>query len=118
MRAYNQLAFLLLLTILAMSCDGFQNHKAKEAAIEKLIKAQVAEKVEDFRKKRLEICRERVLTRASEMADSIVMATAINRTIVDSVPRPVPPPRPQRPPIKPPQDTTPVAPFFPLDTTQ
>jgi hypothetical protein len=118
MRFYLQILLLLLMAILMISCQGFQKNKTKEAGIRDLINAKVAEKVEDFRQKRLVICREQVLERAGEKADSIIMATAINRNIIDSISRPTPPPRPLRPPIKSPLDTTPVTPFFPPDTSQ
>lgn len=118
MRWYKLKTLFLMPVILLISCQGFQNNQTKETEIQELIYAEVGEKVEDFRKKQLAICRERVLQRAGELADSIIKATAINRAIIDSIPRPVPPPRPLRPPIKSPVDSTPVSPFFSVDTLQ
>lgn len=117
MKNYGQILLFLLGTIVIVSCFGFQKEKSKEAEIQVLIDAKVAEKVEAFRIKRLAKCRERVLKRAGELADSIIMAKAKSTTIIDDASRPTPPERPTRPPIKTPIDTTPVEPFFPVDTT-
>ena len=109
--------FLFSLTLIWMnSCSGDQVKKSKEAEIQELIDARVAEKIDVFREKHLKKCRDRVLNKASELADSIIMAKAISTPIIDNTERPPPPPRPPRPPIKPAIDTTPVTPLFEVDT--
>jgi hypothetical protein len=113
-----QILLLLMGTMLTISCTGFQKKQTKEAETQALIDKKVAEKVDLYRSIRLQKCRERILERASELADSIIRATAVNSNIIDNTTRPVPPPRPARPEIKMPIDTTPVKPFFPIDTTQ
>jgi len=118
MKDYQLILLFLLSTAVIIASFGFQKDKSKEAEIQTLIDEKVAEKVERFRKKRLAVCRERILKRASELADSIIMAKAISTTIIDNTVRPTPPERPPRPPIKSPVDTTPVEPFFLIDTTQ
>jgi hypothetical protein len=118
MKIYGQILLFLLGIIVIISCFGFQKDKSKEAKIQALIDSKVAEKVETYRIKRWAKCRERVLKRAGVLADSIIMAKAKSTTIIDNTARPTPPDRPTRPPIKLPADTTPVAPFFPIDTTE
>ncbi len=100
-----------------VSSMGFQKKKSKETEIQELIDIKVAEKVEAYRIKRLAKCRERILSRAGELADSIIMAAATKSTVIDSVAQPIPPDRPERPEIKRPLDTTPVVPFFPVDSS-
>ena len=118
MKIYKLILLFLLSITTIISSLGFQKDKSKEAEIQALIDAKVTEKIEIFRKKRLAVCRERILKRANELADSIIMSKAINTTIIDNTERPNPPERPLRPIIKPPADTTPVKPFFLIDTTQ
>ncbi len=118
MKRYKKVLFFLLGISLMTPSMGFQKKKSKEAEVQALIDTKVTEKVEKFRKEQMAKCRERILNRASELADSIILATAINRTIIDSISRPIPPDRPTRPIVRPPIDTTPVSPFFPIDTSQ
>ncbi len=116
MKVYKRITLLLLVIMMMISSTGFQKDKTKEDKIQELIDARVTAKIENFRRIRITKCRERILKRASELADSIILATAINTIIIDSITRPTPPIRPARPPIKAPKDTTPVAPFFSVDT--
>jgi hypothetical protein len=118
MKTLNQILLFLMAMMLMVSCTGFQKKETKEAKTQALIEEKVAAKVENYRNIRLEKCRERILERAGELADSLIRATAINSNIIDATSRPIPPPRPLRPEIRVPIDTTPVSPFFPIDTTQ
>ena len=111
------LLFLVGVTILIFSM-GFQKDKSKEAQIQELIDSKVAAKVEGYRKKYLKKCQERILERASELADTVMLESAKRTSIIDKTNRPIPPSRPLRPDAKPPIDTTPVKPFFLIDTTQ
>lgn len=113
-----QILLFLFGILLMIPALGFQKGKTKEAEIQALIDARVTEKVERFRRIRFAKCRESILERASELADSIILATAINTVIVDSISRPTPPDRPVRPAIKTPIDTSPVTPLLPIDTSQ
>lgn len=118
MKTYKVILLLLLSLSIIFLSFGFQKEKSKEAEIQALMDARVAEKIEKFRRARLADCKERILKRASELADSIIIAKAINTTIIDSTVRPTPPERPSRPPMRVPNDTTPVKPFFQVDTTR
>ena len=118
MKLYKQSLLFLLGIILLIASSGFQKSKSKEAEIQALIDAKVEEKIDKYRQRNLKKCRDRILERASELADSIILSTAINTAIIDSVSRPVPPERPDRPVVRSPIDTTPVAPLFPIDTSQ
>ncbi len=109
-------ALLILLGIAIIFSMGFQKDKSREAQIQALIDAKVAEKVDKYRKKYLEKCRERILERANALADTAIIISAKSINIIDNTSRPIPPPRPLRPDIKLPIDTTPVKPFFSIDT--
>ena len=111
------IVFFLFVMMLMVSCTGAQKKK-KEAKIQAIIDSLVAERVAIYRKKSWASCREKMLNRASELADSIVRVRAIKTTIIDSLDRPMPPDRPLRPEIRTPLDTTPVEPFFSVDTSQ
>ena len=120
MKLSQKIVPILVFAVMLTFSFGFQKDKSKEAEIQALIDAKVAEKVEYFRRKRIQACRERVFQRASEIADSIIISRAKSTTIIDNTTRPVPPERPVRPPIRPPIDTTPVTPLFQeeVDTNQ
>ncbi len=109
------LLFLMGIILLIFSM-GFQKDKSKETQIHELIDAKVAERVDGHRKKYLEKCRERIMERANELADSMMLESAKRTSIIDNTTRPIPPPRPLRPDEKLPIDTTPVIPFFLIDT--
>lgn len=86
-----------------------------------LVKQNVTERVEEFRREQWALCRKRALEAASKEVDSLIIEWAkANR---DTFGRP---PRPEKPlPPEPllPKDSTPVRPFFngtqppPADTT-
>jgi len=111
------LLFLVAIICLIFS-TGFQKEKSREAQIQALIDAKVAERIDAYRKEFLEKCRERILVRASELADTVILMSARKINIIDKTVRPTPPPRPLRPDVRIPADTTPVTPFFSIDTTQ
>ena len=110
------LLFFVGIIVLAFSM-GCQENESKEAQIQVLIDAKVAEKVDNYRKGFLEKCRERILARANELADTVILKSAKSINIIDKTARPIPPPRPLRPDVRTPTDTTPVIPFFSIDTT-
>ena len=120
MKMYQKIFLVILISVVIVSYFGCQKNKPEEAEIQALIDSRVAEKVAHFRKKRILNCRERVLKRASELADSIIISRAKSTTIIDNTTRPIPPERPVRPLIRQPVDTTPVRPFFQekIDTGQ
>ncbi len=107
--------FIIAIVLLATISSCVQERRS-EARIKTLMETKVAEEVEDFRKKQLASCRERILEKASRLADSIILERALTITIIDTLDRPIPPDRPVRPPIRSPKDTSPVAPFFLPDT--
>ena len=50
---YQKVSLVILISGIIASCFGFQKEKPKDAEIQELINARVAEKVAYFRKKRI-----------------------------------------------------------------
>jgi len=118
MKKYKPVLLFLIGIIILIFSMGFQKEKSREDKIQELIDAKAAEKVKGYREKYLEKCRDRILERANELADVEVMDSTKTLNIIDNTSRPIPPPRPLRPDVKTPIDTTPVIPFFSIDSTQ
>ncbi len=75
-----------------------------------LIQEKVAERVNEFRKREMERCRQDLLAEAERLVDSLLMAEAMAE-IADSLRR-LRPPRPVKPPLLPPLDSSAVEPIF------
>jgi hypothetical protein len=76
----------------------------------KLIAEKVSEKVEDFRKKKIESCRQSLLAKAEKQVDSLLLAEA-QQSLQDSLSR-LKPFRPIQPPPVLPIDSLKIQPFF------
>lgn len=81
---------------------------------ERIVAEKVAERVAEFRKRETEKCRQALLAEAEHLVDSLLLAEAMLE-VSDSLRNRVPP-RPIKPPLLPPWDSTPVRPIF--DTTR
>lgn len=77
---------------------------------EQIIQQKVAERVAEFKQKKIAECRQALLTDAEHIADSLLMQDALNQ-VLDSMAR-LRPFRPTRPATIPPIDTTRVKPIF------
>lgn len=110
----------LSIAALVLTLVGFMSFQTKEKAaevtIQDLIDAEVNKRVANFRKKRLQACRKKVLEEASRQADSMIIDKVKNLTLLDTLLRPDRLDRPDRPIERPLKDTTPVAPLLPLDS--
>lgn len=76
----------------------------------KLIAEKVSERVEDFKKKKMESCRESLLAKAEKQVDSLLLAEA-QESLRDSLSR-LKPFRPVQPPPLLPIDSLKIQPFF------
>ena len=94
----------ILVTLLLFSTKGVPTK-------EELIREAVAEKLAQYREREEEKCTIKVLERAGELVDSILIARA-KLQVKDIVPKPEIPFRPVRPEVKLPKDTTPVLPII------
>lgn len=102
---YNSVFVLLFASVFLFS--------AKELPTKgQMIRERVEERLEKFRDKRLEICTNKVMDRAGEIADSTLIARA-KLQVQEVIEKPDIPYRPDRPEIKLPKDTTPILPIFP-----
>ncbi len=82
----------------------------------KLIAEKVRERLDDFRKKKIETCRQSLLAKAEKQVDSLLLAEA-QEALQDSLSR-LKPFRPAQPPPVPPIDSLKVKPIFDKDTSQ
>jgi hypothetical protein len=76
----------------------------------KVIAEKVAERVDDFRRKKKEECRKSLLSKAEKKVDSLLLAEA-QQLLQDSLGR-LRPFRPGQPPVVPPIDSLAVEPLF------
>ncbi len=76
----------------------------------KLIAEKVSERVEDFKKKKMESCRESLLAKAEKQVDSLLLVEA-QQSLQDSLSR-IKPFRPVQPPPLLPIDSLKIQPFF------
>lgn len=81
---------------------------------ERIVAEKVAERVAEFRKRETEKCRQTLLAEAERLVDSLLLAEAMTE-VLDSLRNKVPP-KPVKPPMLPPWDSSPVRPIF--DTTR
>ncbi|MDZ4678797.1 MAG: hypothetical protein SH848_21340 [Saprospiraceae bacterium] len=101
------LAFASLLFVAASACQGEADRLAvRQAAIEQ----EVARKLEVFRKIKEQNCRDEVLTAASLIADSLIIANA--RMQLDTTFKPPKPFKPEQPTLQTLIDSVPVKPLF------
>jgi hypothetical protein len=96
--------------ILCLCLQGCAEDKSE------LIAAKVLERVEDFRKKRIEACRQSLLAKAESAVDSLLLAEA-QESLQDSLAR-LKPFRPVQPPAVLPIDSLKIKPIFDKDSNQ
>jgi len=94
---------------------GFQSKDAEPEAksIEELIKMNVDKRVNEFTKRSLGRCQEKVMKRANEIVDSILIANAQVGSIIDSIQKPPKPTKPEKPIVPVVNDNTPIEPLLP-----
>lgn len=99
--------FALLISVAVSGCEGETNRsEVRQAAIER----EVARKLETFRKIKDQNCRDEVLTAASLIADSLIIANA--RMQLDTTFKPPKPFKPEQPTLQTLIDSVPVKPLF------
>jgi hypothetical protein len=81
---------------------------------QQLIREAIDEKIKTFRERAAEECQNRVLTRASEIVDSLMIEEARRRK--DTIPKPPRPDKPPSPEVKLGKDSSEVKPFLRKDT--
>ena len=114
--------FTILLTILLFSIGIFTAFQTKEnteppkITKEQLRQERLQKRLAEFQKSVEENCREDIMQRASEVVDSILIARA--KASRDTIAKPPRPDRPQRPALRSPKDSTPIAPLLKGDSIQ
>lgn len=108
-----RLIFGALLLIVVFSAFQSKNENEGIKTIEELIQLKVSEKVSTFKNRSIERCQERVIKRANEIVDSILIAQAKRVSIIDSIQKPPKPIKPEKPIIPIVEDTTPIKPLLP-----
>ena len=93
-----------LLLLLIISCD-----ERDEAAIQALIAENIEENLEQYRAREIARCHQEVLEEALILADSLVLAAALQAKDTSRLRKPL---KPQKPMLKLPVDDTPLAPLF------
>ena len=83
---------------------------------ETLIQQALEKKLEKYERSHAKRCRDKVLKKAKELVDSIMLAEARQVLVVDSIPRPPKPTKPEAPEPLPLEDTLELAPLLPLDS--
>lgn len=98
---------LLFLICLFFFCNACHDKEAlRQAMIEKIVK----EKVDSYKRKKTTTCNKTILEEAVEIADSIMIHTALHQVDTSSeITRPI---KPVRPDILLPVDTSPIRPLF------
>ena len=102
---------LVLIAILAACAP----ERDRSAEVEALIHKNAEERLESFRRIKMERCRESILEEATRVVDSLLIVEA--RLEKDSSGRPVKPVRPPRPDIRQLQDSSPVKPLLSEEDT-
>lgn len=83
---------LLALLLLLAACES-----ATYVDTDKVIAEKVQEQLDEYRKVNDQRCRDRVLTEAGRIADSVIMVRA--RLMKDTIQRPLRPTRPEKPTV-------------------
>jgi len=107
--------FLLTFTLLAGLLSACLQERDRSAEIAVLIEQNVEERLERYRRVRLERCREDLIEEATRLTDSILIAEA--RLEKSRSNRPIPPPRPVRPETRRLDDSIAIKPLLPVDDT-
>lgn len=111
---YKSIFFILIVFIFS----AFQAKKVdvesdiEVKTVEDLIALKVEKRVFGFKERTLNRCKERVMKRANEMVDSILIARARQTIIIDSIQKPPKPTKPEMPEVPIVEDTTPVKPLL------
>jgi len=99
-----------LASLLFVAASACQNEADRLAARQNAIEQEVANKLETFRKIKAQNCRDEVLTAASLIADSLIIANA--RMQLDTTFKPPKPFKPEQPTLQTLIDSVPVKPLF------
>ena len=83
-------------------------------AVQAMIEATLQDKLNTYREIRAKRCKEKVLTEATAIVDSILIEEA--RLNKDTLAKPLKPEKPEKPEIKTVLDTMPIAPFLNQDS--
>ncbi len=96
-----------IIVLISFSFLSFQENSSRE----QLIKNRLQEKLIKFKNQKLEDCEISILKKANAQVDSILLAKARHQT-VDQIKKPPVPIKPNRPDLKLPKDTSPIAPII------
>jgi hypothetical protein len=105
----NSILYILLVSYLLLfqACT-------KEVTQEELIKSAVEIKLKQWRESQFATCRDKVLVKAQDYVDSLLLVTSLE-TKLDTIPKPEKPIKPDKPPFKPKPDSVIVKPIYKKD---
>ncbi|NUO02107.1 MAG: hypothetical protein HUU01_15995 [Saprospiraceae bacterium] len=107
------LPFVVLASLIFAALNACQSEANRLEARQMAIDQEVARKLEVYRKIKEQNCRDEVLTAASLIADSLIIANA--RMQLDTTLKPPKPFKPEPPTLQTLIDSVPVKPLFPGD---
>jgi len=115
---YKSIFFIFSVVSLVFVLSAFQAKKAETESdievetVEDLIALKVKKRIAEFKRRTLERCTDKVMKRANEMVDSILIDRARKTIIIDSIQKPPKPIKPEKPEVPIVEDTTPVQPLL------
>lgn len=107
---------LLGLVVISFAFQKGENSEKTVITKEMLIKERLERRIAEYEKNVSEKCQERIMERATEMVDSILIARA--KASRDTIAKPPRPARPLRPEFRSPTDSTPIAPLLKNDSLE
>lgn len=88
----------------------------RSAEIQALVEQTVEERLDNYKRIRMQRCHENIRKEATRIVDSLLIVEA--RREKDTLKRPPKPARPEKPELKTLEDTTAVKPLLPEDSTE
>lgn len=111
-RRIKHIIILLLAIGLSSAC---LRERDRSAEVQALIEQTVEERLANYKRIRMERCRENIIKEANRIVDSLLIVEA--RREKDTLQRPPKPARPEKPELKTLDDTTKVKPLLPPEDT-
>ncbi len=115
---YKSIFLIITVVTLIFVFSAFQAKKVETKSspevktVEDLIALKLEERITEFKKRTFERCTDKVMRRANEKVDSILIARARQTIIIDSIQKPPKPTKPEKPEVPIVEDTTPVKPLL------
>jgi len=103
----------MIISVCIATIIGLVGFQENPKSIEEMIQAKVAERVGEFRNNRLKRCNDKVMNRANEIVDSLLVDQA-RRVTIDTMIKPPKPTKPEKPVLDPINDSLDIEPILPI----